>query len=1058
MKAVLWFDIKSYSSPATYSVLIVLLAAGFFSGYKFNLNVGEGIFLNSAYTTGFMLGFLSLSIVFMATIIGSKLLFKETDARFDMVIFSTSIGENQFILGRYLSFFILTLICFLCIVLGFVVGQNMRTGTEMDGNFHFFHYGYPLVVLGLVNCLVTCSILFLLSIFSRNKMTVVIGGLLLYILYMVMLVYSGSPFMANALPQSETAQEISALLDPFGLSSYFYQAKDFTVMERNHRLVPLIGVFLFNRAFFLTLSFLFVILGINHFSFKSKIRKGKKGRKDSAPQKETLNHCIAKSQNVTQNYKVANTLNAITSFIKIDIGYTFKSIAFYAICLLLVFYVGMEMYASIEQGVRIPQHYASSGLMARSINENFYSIGVFLAVYLVNDLYWRSHASNFSLVENTGYFSFAKTLSHGLSISLIIGVFTFLMIILGIVFQLSFGYLRIDTQAYLGVLVFNTLPLMFLSGFLVLLNRLLKKKYHALSISVLFAILFATPLSKTFINLSLFRFLSGYNGSYSDFIGYGVYFGSYLYRLLFGLGILIICWMVFGLLKSRKINWGKTIVVITASIAVLIGSNRFQRGYLPKDKNAQLMESASYEKKFRKYQHIPQPTIVDVKTQIDLFPSEQAYTINGTYILRNLNQKPVKNILLNFDGNLLVEKAVFSFKDQRLLLKEHIEEIELEDPLDQGEEAQLKFSLRYQWYPVNGHNPMNAIIENGTFMRISRFYPQIGYQSDYEINDIEKRTELGLGEATNLKRLEAPKTNPQDFIDLDMTVSTVNGQTAIGTGDLVRHWEEDNRNVFRYKANNIPFRFAVSSAEYSMKTISYEGIKINVFYHPQHFENVDHLIENTKLTLNYCIQNFGSYPFSSISFAEVSSFTSGFNATAYPSVIFMTENMAFHTNIKADKGQDVINELAGHELSHLWWGNNQIAPDNREGATMLTESLAMYTEMMLYKKMYGEKAMKRQLQIHEQIYQSEKGFSKSQPLYKVTPENTHISYSKGAVIMVKLAEEIGEERVNKILRNFLQGHKYPNRATTLDFLRVLKKELSYEYEKIIGLFTIQSDL
>lgn len=1056
MKAVLWFDIKSYGNLASCAALIVLLVAGFFSGYKFNLNLGEGIFLNSTYTTGFMLGFLSLSIVFIATIIGSKLLLKETDARFDMVVFSTSIGKNQFILGRYLSFFTLTLTCFLCIVLGFVVGQNMRTSTEMDGNFHFFHYGYPLAILGLVNCLVTCSILFLLSTFSRNKMTVVIGGLLLYILYMVMLVYSGSPFMANALPQSERAQEISALLDPFGLSSYFYQAKDFTVMERNHRLVPLIGVFLFNRAIFLTLSFLFVILGINRFSFKSRTCKEKKGRQDSAPQMETSSHSIAKSQNVVQNYKVTNVFNAIASFIKIDIGYTFKSMVFYAICLLLVFYMSMEMYASIEQGIRIPQHYASSGLMAQSINESFYSIGVFLAVYLVNDLYWRSHTSNFLLVENTGYFSFAKTLSHGLSISLTIGMFTFLMVILGITFQLSFGYLRIDTQAYLGVLVFNTFPLMLLSGFLVLLNRLLKKKYHALSVSVLFAILFATPLSKTFINLSLFRFLSGYNGVYSNFIGYGGYFGSYLYRLLFGLGILIICWMLFGLLKSRKINWGKTIVVLMASIAMLVGSNGFQRGYLPKDESTQLLKLASYEKQFRKYQHIPQPTIVDVNTQIDLFPSEQGYTINGTYILRNLNQEPVKNILLNFDENLLIEKTVFSFKDQHLLLKEHIEEIELEDPLDQGEEAQLKFSLRYQWYPANGHNPMNAIIENGSFMRISRYYPQIGYQSDYEITDIEKRTELGLGEATNLKKLETPKTNPQDFIDLDMTVSTVNGQTAIGTGDLVRQWKEGNRNVFRYKANNIPFRFAVSSAEYSMKTTSYDGIKINVLYHPLHFENVDHLIENAKLTLNYCTQNFGNYPFSSISFAEVSSFTSGFNATAYPSVIFMTEKMAFHTNIKADKSQDVINELAGHELSHLWWGNNQIAPDNREGATMLTESLAMYTEMMLYKKMHGEEAMKRQLKVHEQIYQSEKGFSKPESLYKVTRENTHISYSKGAVIMVKLAEEIGEERVNKILRNFLQGHKYPDRATTLDFLRVLKKEQSYEYEKIIGLFICNS--
>jgi hypothetical protein len=91
-------------------------------------------------------------------------------------------------------------------------------------------------------------------------------------------------------------------------------------------------------------------------------------------------------------------------------------------------------------------------------------------------------------------------------------------------------------------------------------------------------------------------------------------------------------------------------------------------------------------------------------------------------------------------------------------------------------------------------------------------------------------------------------------------------------------------------------------------------------------------------------------------------------------------------------------------VSHFWWGTNQVVPDDREGAPMLTETPAMYTEM---------------------IYEEEKGFSEDQPLYRVTDENTHISYSKGAVIMVQLSELIGEANVNTALRNFLQSHKYP---------------------------------
>ncbi|MGH1516005.1 hypothetical protein [Chryseobacterium sp. JK1] len=91
------------------------------------------------------------------------------------------------------------------------------------------------------------------------------------------------------------------------------------------------------------------------------------------------------------------------------------------------------------------------------------------------------------------------------------------------------------------------------------------------------------------------------------------------------------------------------------------------------------------------------------------------------------------------------------------------------------------------------------------------------------------------------------------------------------------------------------------------------------------------------------------------------SFTRGFAATAYPSAIFMPEDMVFHAHIDADKKQDVINELSGHELSHLW-GNSQINPDEKGGSVMLTETLVMYMEIMLYKKMHGKnKSIKKSL-------------------------------------------------------------------------------------------------
>jgi hypothetical protein len=46
----------------------------------------------------------------------------------------------------------------------------------------------------------------------------------------------------------------------------------------------------------------------------------------------------------------------VLSFAKIDLIYLFKSISLPAVSILLLFCVGMEMYAEIEKGIRIPKN------------------------------------------------------------------------------------------------------------------------------------------------------------------------------------------------------------------------------------------------------------------------------------------------------------------------------------------------------------------------------------------------------------------------------------------------------------------------------------------------------------------------------------------------------------------------------------------------------------------------------------------------------------------------------------------------------------------------------
>ena len=109
---------------------VVLIIVGVFCGNKFNLSAGEGIFLNSPYTIGFMMGMLSLSIIFLGILYANQLLFKEWDAKFDVLFFSLPISKNAYLKGKFWALYLKTITSFGLLIIGFVLGQNFRTGPK----------------------------------------------------------------------------------------------------------------------------------------------------------------------------------------------------------------------------------------------------------------------------------------------------------------------------------------------------------------------------------------------------------------------------------------------------------------------------------------------------------------------------------------------------------------------------------------------------------------------------------------------------------------------------------------------------------------------------------------------------------------------------------------------------------------------------------------------------------------------------------------------------------------------------------------------------------------
>ena len=113
MNAIFQYELSQITKRmAMYPVFLAIVLLGVFFGNKFNMSAGEGIYLNSPYTIGFMMGMFSLSIIFFAILYANQILLKEWDAKFDLVIFSLPFSKLTYLNGKFWFFYLKTFLSF----------------------------------------------------------------------------------------------------------------------------------------------------------------------------------------------------------------------------------------------------------------------------------------------------------------------------------------------------------------------------------------------------------------------------------------------------------------------------------------------------------------------------------------------------------------------------------------------------------------------------------------------------------------------------------------------------------------------------------------------------------------------------------------------------------------------------------------------------------------------------------------------------------------------------------------------------------------------------------
>lgn len=1061
----MWYNIFKFElnyrikRPATYIYFGLLLLIGFLVMSTEVITVGGGagqVKENAPASIMNIMAILGLFLCFIASAIMGVPVLRDFEHKVESLMFTNPIRKADYLLGRYLGSFVVLILVSSGLLFGMAIGELLPIRDNPDLlPFNFNNYLYPFIVILMPNMLVMGTLFFCAGAISRKMLTVYLQGMVLLVLYLT----------ANNLVGEIENQKLAALLDPFGINTIHLEMRYWTIAQKNSQFIQMAGLFLYNRLIWVGLSALGFLTLLRFFSFnvvqKPLVQRKRKKTAQRIALKDIAIPVI--NQQFGWMARLRQMLRQSLFYFKSTIReYPFIGIALCGFILLIVnsFHVA-KMYGTTIH----PTTYTIVELL------NSFTLFFFiLIVFYSGEMVWKERSNKLDQIyDSMPASNFANLFSKFLGLIFSFIVILLLLIVTGVFIQAAYGYFNFELNIYFSSPFSSTLTYLILYTLLgFFIQVMANNKFVGYAIQITFFI-FLGVMELIGLEHSLWHFGSAGLGRYSDMNTYAHFFtpfswkSSYWYAFSALLFIAAVLFAVRGTntsfktrLKLGQLGFTKQVAVVTmAFLLVFIGSGAFifynttvLNEYETSDESEQ--SSADYEKDLKQFEHIPQPRIVDVNMNVDIYPEKRSFVAEGYYYLKNKTTQPISDIhiqktpgkeyaldYLTFDRAAVVDSSY----------KKHYYYIyRLNEPLHPGDSTKMSFKTALNTVGFKDHNAPGQVLYNGTFFN-NTLFPTLGYNESFELSTDKDRKEYGLEPKERmLARTDSIGTamslfgDDADRINFEIVLSTSPDQTAIAPGYLQKEWTENGRRYFHYKMDQPMVNFySMVSARYEVKRDKWNDVDLEIYYHKGHEYNLDRMMEAMKLSLEYYTTHFSPYQYKQLRIMEFPRYRTF--AQSFANTIPFSEGIGFIANIDEEEDVDYPFYVTAHEIGHQWWGH-QVTEAQVKGNGMLSESLTQYSCLMVMKHHYGEDAMKKFLKYEMDHYLRGRAGERKKELPIVQCEGQgYIHYRKGSVLMYALQDYISEDSVNSALKAYLDDWAYreDRYPTTLDLMPYLDK-------------------